>query len=159
SARALDSLTEAPALGPLAVDKLESDPDLDALRPLPRFQALQAAAERVAQLQALELARAALARPQPFAFPLPFPHPCGRIVTAADFRGKVTVVNIWATGCFPCRKALLPLLDLYRRNHGRGLEVVGICVEGVPEEQARRTVRTFLKEHGIPYPCLIGSDA
>jgi thiol-disulfide isomerase/thioredoxin len=161
--RALDSLAEARTLIPLTTNgpDLDADPDLDSLRALPRFQALRAEEEQAAAQRTREQARAELARWKsfPFSFPSPLHDLDGRIITPADFRGKVTVVNIWATDCIPCRKALPPLIDLARRYHDRGLEVIGINIEGVPEESARRTVRAFVEAHGLPYRCLIGSRA
>jgi cytochrome c biogenesis protein CcmG, thiol:disulfide interchange protein DsbE len=53
----------------------------------------------------------------------------GKTVRLSDFRGRVVVVNIWATWCVPCR-AEIPLLNRYWRAHrDRGLVVIGISVD------------------------------
>ncbi|WP_236697452.1 TlpA family protein disulfide reductase [Sphingomonas sp. Leaf357] len=53
----------------------------------------------------------------------------GARVKLEDLRGKVVIVNIWATWCLPCR-AELPLLNAYYRRHrSEGLVVIGIAVD------------------------------
>ncbi len=47
----------------------------------------------------------------------------------AKLRGKVVLVNYWATWCAPCRKEM-PVLDaFYRRHHAEGLEMIGISID------------------------------
>jgi len=66
----------------------------------------------------------------------------------ADYRGKVVLVNIWATWCAPCR-AEMPTLDrLYQERKDRGLVVLGMSDES-SEAQKR-----FLKEVPVSYPLL-----
>jgi thiol-disulfide isomerase/thioredoxin len=53
----------------------------------------------------------------------------GRMFDLKALRGKVVIVNFWATWCSPCR-AEMPRLDaFYRRYHGRGLELLGLSVD------------------------------
>jgi cytochrome c biogenesis protein CcmG, thiol:disulfide interchange protein DsbE len=53
----------------------------------------------------------------------------GQTFDLAKLRGKVVLVNYWATWCAPCRKDM-PLLDAFYRNHrGQNLEMVGISVD------------------------------
>jgi cytochrome c biogenesis protein CcmG/thiol:disulfide interchange protein DsbE len=53
----------------------------------------------------------------------------GETVDLAKLRGKVVLVNYWATWCAPCRKELPTLDAFYRRYHAQGLEIIGISVD------------------------------
>jgi len=53
----------------------------------------------------------------------------GRTFDLAKLRGKVVLVNYWATWCAPCRKEMPKLDAFYKRYHDRGLEIVGISID------------------------------
>ena len=53
----------------------------------------------------------------------------GTTFDLAKLRGKVVLVNYWATWCAPCRKEMPKLDAFYRRYHGQGLEVIGISID------------------------------
>jgi len=79
----------------------------------------------------------------------------GTTLSDDALRGRVVLVNFWATWCFPCR-AEMPLLQrMYARHRDRGLVVLGLSVDrGDPA-----TVRTFLRERGVTYPvAIVGTD-
>jgi len=66
--------------------------------------------------------------------------------SSSRLRGKVTLVDIWASDCPPCRESLPALNELYRRYHAQGFELVGISVyEDVPASL------DFLKEFPVDY--------
>jgi len=79
----------------------------------------------------------------------------GRAVKLSDFRGKVVVLNFWATWCAPCRVETPWLVDLYRQYKERGLEVVGVSMDDGDQEH----VSDFVKEMGINYTVLTGNHA
>ncbi len=66
-----------------------------------------------------------------------------------ELRGKVVLVNFWATWCPPCRKEMPDLDALYRRFKKRGFVILGIS-----DEDAGK-VRSFLAIHPISYPVLL----
>ena len=66
----------------------------------------------------------------------------GRDVRLSSYRGKVVLVNFWATWCPPCRKEVPDLIKLQRDYGSRGLQVIGITYP--PEELAE--VRRFVRE-------------
>ena len=73
----------------------------------------------------------------------------GRAWTLKDLRGKVVLVNFWATWCPPCRKEMPDLDALYRRFKDEGLVILAISDEDAS------TVKTFLADRGITYPILL----
>jgi peroxiredoxin len=75
----------------------------------------------------------------------------GEQISAAEFDGKVVLVNFWATWCAPCREEMPMLADLHGELAGSGFEVVGIALDEVAQ------ARDFATELGIEYPILVGS--
>jgi thiol-disulfide isomerase/thioredoxin len=74
-------------------------------------------------------------------------------ITSRSLRGRVVLVNVWATWCLPCR-AEMPLLEAtWNRHKAAGLVVLGASVDqGDPQ-----SVRDFITERGISYPIAIVS--
>ena len=74
----------------------------------------------------------------------------GRRVSPAAWRGKVTLVNFWATWCPPCR-AEVPDLVALQQKYGDQLQVIGVSVD----EAGTDVVRAFADEHRINYPVVM----
>jgi thiol-disulfide isomerase/thioredoxin len=77
----------------------------------------------------------------------------GRTVRLTDYRGKVVLVNFWATWCPPCRAEVPELVRWQREYKGRGLQVLGVTYPPTDLREMRRFVRRFL----INYPVLLGT--
>jgi len=73
----------------------------------------------------------------------------GRIWTFSELRGKVVLVNFWATWCPPCRKEMPDLETLYGRFGAKGLVVLGIS-----DEEAAK-VEPFIRERKLSFPVLL----
>ena len=95
-------------------------------------------------------------RNEPFRFA--FPDLAGRIVTSEDqrFRGKVVIVDIFGTWCPTCHDAAPLLVELYKRYHDRGLEILGLAYEvtGDPAVDGA-LVRRYAEKFGIAFPLLL----
>lgn len=77
----------------------------------------------------------------------------GRPVRLRDFRGRVVLLNFWATWCEPCREEM-PALDTLARELGpRGLAVVGVNFK-----EPRPKVEAFVQEHGLRFPMLLDAE-
>jgi cytochrome c biogenesis protein CcmG/thiol:disulfide interchange protein DsbE len=74
----------------------------------------------------------------------------GRPASLADYRGKIVVLNLWASWCPPCRAEMPDLERLYRDYAKRGVVVLG-----VDQGEAADRARTFATSLGITYPVLI----
>lgn len=73
----------------------------------------------------------------------------GREIALSDLRGRVLIIDFWATWCPPCRDEIPVLVDLKNEHGDRGLEILGLTIED-PERDAD-AVRQFVREFGINY--------
>ncbi len=91
------------------------------------------------------------AEARPFVFRVPALS--GGTLAAEDFKGRILVVDVWATWCGPCQIVIPHLNDLHERYKSRGVSVVGISADekdGVADGYNR--VRRFVAEHRMAYP-------
>jgi thiol-disulfide isomerase/thioredoxin len=81
---------------------------------------------------------------------LTLPDAAGKDEPLAQWRGKLLVVNFWATWCAPCREEMPEFVRAQREFGGKGLQFVGIAVDDAAK------VRQFTEEIGLNYPALVG---
>jgi len=78
----------------------------------------------------------------------------GGKISLYDFKGKAYLVNFWATWCPPCVAELPELQALHEKYKDRGLQVIAIAVDDVPEEVAR-----FKADFKLTFPIFIDDTA
>jgi thiol-disulfide isomerase/thioredoxin len=78
----------------------------------------------------------------------------GRVLRLGDYKGKVVLLNFWATWCAPCRAEMPDLVKWQREYKSRGLQIIGITYP--PEELAE--VREFIKSTKVNYPIALGEE-
>ena len=71
--------------------------------------------------------------------------------TLTDYKGKVVLLNVWATWCEPCRVEMPSIEKLYREFGPQGLVVLGVSVDDPGAEEA---IRDFVKEYGLTFTIL-----
>src|SRR5215471_16506795 len=76
----------------------------------------------------------------------------GRALRLSDYRGKVVLLNFWATWCAPCRAEMPDLVKWQREYRRRGLQIIGVTYP--PEDPAE--VRKLIKSININYPIALG---
>lgn len=76
------------------------------------------------------------------------PEEPGRTVRLSEYRGRVVLLNIWATWCDPCRREMPSIERLYQELSPRGLAVVAVSVD---DAGAEADIRAFAQEYGLTF--------
>ena len=79
----------------------------------------------------------------------------GDSVSLAGLRGKVVLLNVWATWCHPCRDEIPELEALHRRHAKDGLVIVGVSVDVAEMENG---IRSFMRDFSMTYPVWLDPD-
>jgi peroxiredoxin len=77
----------------------------------------------------------------------------GRVYRLSDFKGRVVLLNFFATWCGPCRQEVPHLLNLRKKFGDQGVEVIGVSLD----HEVDRALRPFVQRYRITYPVLLGT--
>lgn len=79
----------------------------------------------------------------------------GKAVNLAQYRGKVVVVDFWATWCHGCKEEIPWFMEFQRKYKRRGLEVIGVSMD----DDGWKSVTPYAREKRINYRLVIGNEA
>ncbi|MEQ9409588.1 MAG: TlpA disulfide reductase family protein [Fuerstiella sp.] len=161
--KSLELLDKAVESGFTNLSMLKSDEDLAAVRELAEYDSQMAAWEahfEELKKQNEELqkqhAKEALAKGEgfPFSFDLVDVH--GKPLKMDALKGRVCIVDIWATWCGPCRQEIPSFVKLQDKYGQYGFQMVGLNQENGPSEEAKATiVKNFMANNSMNYPCAV----
>ena len=78
----------------------------------------------------------------------------GKMINLADYKGKVVLLNIWATWCAPCVKEMPSMEKLYQELKDEGLEILAVSID----ETGSEAVRPFMEKHKLNFPALTDTE-
>lgn len=76
----------------------------------------------------------------------------GRQLRLSSYRGKIVLLDFWATWCTPCREEIPSFVELENKYGKDGFEIVGVSMDDEPEP-----VRTFYQQFHMNYPVVMGN--
>jgi peroxiredoxin len=77
----------------------------------------------------------------------------GKVLSLASYKGKVLLLNFWATWCPPCRREIPDFIEAYKELKGEGLEILGLSVD----EAAGPALLEWVRKAGINYPIALAT--
>ncbi|MGA9567028.1 MAG: TlpA disulfide reductase family protein [Candidatus Korobacteraceae bacterium] len=77
----------------------------------------------------------------------------GRKLNLSDFKGKVVLLDFWATWCTPCRAEIPHFVEMQNKYGPQGLQVIGISMD-----DDAKPVREFYQQYKMNYPVAVGDD-
>ncbi len=86
--------------------------------------------------------------------PLALPDEHGKKVKLADLKGKVVLLDFWATWCVPCKIEIPWFIEFQRKYKDQGFTVIGVSMD----EEGFQVIRPFAEEYKMNYPILLGND-
>jgi peroxiredoxin len=80
-----------------------------------------------------------------------FPDINGKQISLADYRGRVVLINVWATWCPPCGQEMPSMQRLYEKFKGENFEILAVSIDS----EGREVVAPFMRKMNLTFPALL----
>jgi peroxiredoxin len=77
----------------------------------------------------------------------------GKTIAMSDLKGKIILINFWATWCPPCRAEIPDFVDFYNRAKAQGVEIIGLSVD----EKTADQLKPFVQKYKMTYPIALAT--
>ena len=81
----------------------------------------------------------------------------GKNTTLSSYKGKLVLLEFWATWCPPCKASIPDMVELHKKYQDKGFTVLGVSIDA--DSDATAKVAQFSSSNGITYPVLIADEA
>jgi peroxiredoxin len=88
----------------------------------------------------------------PLAPDFSLPELSGQELSLSDYRGRVVLLDFWATWCDPCREETPSFVELQNKYRDRGFQIIGVSMDDTPEP-----VHEFYRQFKMNYPVVMGN--
>jgi cytochrome c biogenesis protein CcmG, thiol:disulfide interchange protein DsbE len=92
------------------------------------------------------------AKERPLAPDFTLPQLDGQRLSLSSYRGKIVLLDFWATWCVPCREEIPHFVELQKKYGNRGLQIVGVSMDDSSDP-----VRPFYQRFQMNYPVVMGN--
>ncbi|TSI09754.1 TlpA family protein disulfide reductase [Lysinibacillus sp. BW-2-10] len=80
----------------------------------------------------------------------------GDPINLSDLRGKIVILNFWATWCPPCRAEMPHMQSFYEKNKDNGVEIIAVNLTALDE--GKQAVEKFVNEYGLTFPVVLDEN-
>ena len=143
--------TATPTAPPSRTAAQEAQPKADTAKPAPAAKAAAPARAEASPKPAADAPKPEFQGPK--AIPFTAKTTDGKVVSLSDYKGKVLLLDFWASWCPPCRAEAPNVVNVFNKYHEKGFEILGVSLD-----REKAPMNAFMKEMGMTWPEIYDQD-